>query len=89
MGQMWNQTVCVYGPTTLIATLPARLAGNNPWLALLLLRLAWLSPTTLVMEVSFRQLRDRPFFHAMVWLNPLWIIEGPGSSTPTCSGLSP
>jgi hypothetical protein len=30
------------------------------------------------MELSFRVLRDRPAFHAMVWLNPLWIVEGPG-----------
>jgi hypothetical protein len=87
MGQMWNQTVCVYGPTTLMATLPARLAGNNPWLALLLLRLAWLAPTALVMELSFRQLQDRPFFHAMVWLNPLWIVEGPGQLHTDMLGL--
>jgi hypothetical protein len=87
MGQMWNQTVCVYGPTTLMATVPARLAGGNPWLALLLLRLAWLLPTALVMELSLRQFRDRPFFHAMVWLNPLWIMEGPGQLHTDMLGL--
>jgi hypothetical protein len=78
LGQMWSQTVCVYGPTTLMATLPARLANGNVWLALLLLRAAWLVPTVLVLELSLRQLRDRPAFHTMLWLNPLWIVEGPG-----------
>jgi hypothetical protein len=87
MGQMWNQTVCVYGPTTLMATLPARLAGDNPWVALLLIRIAWLVPTALVMELSFRQLRDRAFFHAMVWLNPLWMMEGPGQLHTDMLGL--
>jgi hypothetical protein len=87
MGQMWNETVCVYGPTTLIATLPARLAGHSPLLALLLLRATWLVPTVFVMEASLRQLRDRPFFHAMVWLNPMWLIEGPGQLHTDMLGL--
>jgi hypothetical protein len=87
MGQMWNSTVCVYGPTTLIATLPASVAGQSPLLALVLLRATWLVPTILVMEVSLRQLRDRPFFHAMVWLNPMWLIEGPGQLHTDMLGL--
>jgi hypothetical protein len=78
VGQRWNDKVCVYGPTALVALLPAGLAGSSPWLALVLFRLAWLPPLVLVMELSFRHLRDRPFFHAMVWLNPLWVLEGPG-----------
>jgi hypothetical protein len=78
VGQRWNDKVCVYGPTTLVALLPAGLAGSSPWLGLLLFRLLWLPPLVLVMELSFRAMRDRPFFHAMVWLNPLWILEGPG-----------
>jgi hypothetical protein len=32
----------------------------------------------LVMELTVRRLRDRPSFHAMLWLNPLWLVEGPG-----------
>lgn len=78
IGQNWNDKVCVYGPTTLLAILPARLAGESPWAAIALFRLLWLPPLLLVMELSFRRLRDRPFFHAMVWLNPLWVLEGPG-----------
>jgi hypothetical protein len=82
VGERWAEKVCVYGPTTLIGALPGALpgagAGANPWLAMLALRLAWLAPLALVMELSFRRLRDRPFFHAFVWLNPLWLVEGPG-----------
>jgi hypothetical protein len=78
VGQRWNDKVCVYGPTSLVALLPAGLAGDSPWLALLLYRLFWLPPLLLVMELSLRHLRDRPFFHAMLWLNPLWVLEGPG-----------
>jgi len=40
--------------------------------------LTWFVPLSLVMELSFRRLRHRPFFHAMVWLNPLFLVEGPG-----------
>ena len=38
----------------------------------------WFIPLALVMELSFRRLANRPFFHAMVWLNPLFLLEGPG-----------
>jgi hypothetical protein len=78
IGAHWNEVVCVYGPTTLLSLLPVSLAGAHPLLALLILRATWLIPLVLVMELSFRQLRDRPFFHAMVWLNPLFLLEGPG-----------
>jgi hypothetical protein len=78
VGQRWNDKVCVYGPTTLLAILPAGLAGSSPWLALILFRVVWLVPLVLVMELSFRLLQDRPYFHAMLWLNPLWVLEGPG-----------
>jgi len=77
VGERWAEKVCVYGPTTLVEVLAA-LAGSNPWLAMAVLRLVWFVPLALVMELSFRRFRDRPFFHAMVWLNPLWLVEGPG-----------
>jgi hypothetical protein len=88
IGEHWNEKVCVYGPTTLAAILPSALAGGNPWLALLLLRLTWLVPLALVMELSFRRMRDRPFFHAMVWLNPLFVVEGPGQLHADLLGLA-
>lgn len=78
IGERWNEKVCVYGPTTLVAILPAAGAGSNPWLALAILRVVWLVPVGLVMHLSFAQLRDRPLFHGMLWLNPLWLVEGPG-----------
>jgi hypothetical protein len=87
MGQMWNQTVCVYGPTTLIATIPAWLGRGHPMVALFALRTIWLLPTVLVMEASLRTLKDRPFFHTMVWLNPLWLMEGPGQLHTDMLGL--
>jgi hypothetical protein len=88
IGEHWNEKVCVYGPTTLVAILPSALAGANPWLALLLLRLTWFVPLALAMELSFRRMRDRPFFHAMVWLNPLFLVEGPGQLHADVLGLA-
>jgi hypothetical protein len=87
VGQRWSAEVCVYGPTTLVAAMPAALSGGNPWLALGILRLAWFAPLALVMELSLRSLRDRPFFHAMVWLNPLYLVEGPGQLHADLLGL--
>ncbi len=78
LGEHWRQTVCVYGPTTLIASLPAGLAGRSPFVALAILRLVWFVPLVATMELSFRRYHDRPFFHTMVWLNPLFVVEGAG-----------
>lgn len=78
VGEHWNNTVCVYGPTTLITLFPVALVGAHPFLALLVLRLTWFIPLVVVMELSFRRLANRPFFHTMVWLNPLFLLEGPG-----------
>ena len=88
LGAHWNATVCVYGPGTLIATLPAAVANGNPWLGLVFLRLLWLAPVVGAMELTFRRLADRPGFHTMVWLNPLWLVEGPGQMHADLLGLS-
>jgi hypothetical protein len=87
MGDRWTEKVCVYGPTTLFGILPTALSGRNPWLALALLRVAWFLPLVLVMELSFRRLRDQPLFHTMVWLNPLWVLQGPGQLHADLLGL--
>jgi hypothetical protein len=87
LGDHWAHTPCVYGPTTLVASLPAALAGGNVWVGIALLRVVWFAPLALVMELSFRRLADQPFFHAMVWLNPLWIVEGPGQLHADLLGL--
>ena len=86
VGARWSQEVCVYGPTNLVFAMPAALTGN-PWIAMVLLRATWLVPLVLVMELSLRRLGDRPFFHAMVWLNPLWLLEGPGQLHADLLGL--
>jgi hypothetical protein len=78
VGARWLQNVCVYGPTTLVSVIPASLLHAHPLLALLALRATWFVPLAVVMELSFRHLQGRPFFHAMVWLNPLFLLEGPG-----------
>jgi hypothetical protein len=88
VGQIWNTKVCVYGPTTLVSAIPATLFGANPWGALALLRLVWLPPIAVVMELSFRRFGDRPFFHSMVWLNPLFMVEGLGQLHADVLGLA-
>jgi hypothetical protein len=88
MGARWSETVSVYGPTTLTTLLPVALAGAHPLLALLLVRIAWLAPLAVVMELSFRQLRDRPLFHAMLWQSPLFLLEGPGQLHPDVLGVA-
>ncbi len=88
VGERWNRVVCVYGPTTLLAIMPAALAGQSAWLALAIYKALWFVPLALVMELSLRRLADRPFFHAFVWLNPLWIVEGPGQLHADLLGLA-
>jgi hypothetical protein len=88
VGKIWDTKVCVYGPTTLVSAMPATLFGASPWLALALLRLAWLPPIAGVMELSFRRLSDRPSFHAMVWCNPLFMVEGLGQLHADVLGLA-
>jgi hypothetical protein len=78
IGSHWNHVVCVSGPATLLALFPVAIVGAHPLLALLVLRLTWFVPLVIVMELSFRRLQNRPSFHAMVWLNPLFLLEGPG-----------
>ncbi|MGH7434414.1 MAG: hypothetical protein ACRENE_01935, partial [Polyangiaceae bacterium] len=58
------------------------------WLGLTVIRLLWLAPVVAAMELTFRHLADRPGFHAMVWLNPLWLVEGPGQMHADLLGLS-
>lgn len=87
MGDRWNDRVCVYGPTTLVSAMPAALAEGNPWIALFALKAAWFLPLALAMHLSFQRMGDRPFFHTMVWLNPLWIVEGPGQLHADFLGL--
>jgi hypothetical protein len=90
IGQHWDATPCVYGPTTLVAVLPACIATGsnaNPWVALAILRLVWLVPLAGVMQLSFARLHDRPLFHTMLWLNPLWLVEGPGQLHPDMVGV--
>jgi hypothetical protein len=88
LGERWRQTVCVYGPLTLLASMPARLAGASPWAGVAVLRLFWLVPTLCVLELSLRRLREVSSFHAMVWLNPLWLVQGPGQLHADLLGLA-
>jgi hypothetical protein len=87
VGERWRSEVCVYGPTTLLSVLPASLGGGSPWSALALLRLCWLLPLAGAMELSFRRL-NRPLFHTMVWLNPLFVVEGLGQLHADVLGLA-
>lgn len=87
VGARWNDAPCVYGPASLVMLLPAGLGGGNPWLALLAVKLVWLVPLVAVMETSFRSAESRPAFHAMVWLNPLFVVEGLGQLHTDLLGL--
>ena len=78
VGARWLGTLCHYGPVSLISAMPSALAHGNTWLALALVRASWLVPLVAVMLLSFRLLPSSRAFHAMVWLNPLWVLEGPG-----------
>ena len=74
----WARTICHYGPLTLVAAMPAAFAHGSPFAAILLVRTCWLIPLVAVMLASFRLLPSMRTFHAMLWLNPLWLLEGPG-----------
>ncbi len=78
VGARWLGTLCHYGPVSLVSAMPSALAHGNPWVALGLVRASWLVPLVAVMLLSFRLLPASRGFHAMVWLNPLWVLEGPG-----------
>ena len=87
IGERWRTSPSPYGPVTLVAAWPSVLGGNNPWLAELFLKLAWLVPLAVVMEISFRVFPDRPTFHGLLWLNPLFLVEGPGQLHPDLVGV--
>ncbi|MGO9766968.1 MAG: hypothetical protein ACLPM8_15115 [Myxococcaceae bacterium] len=87
VGERWRDNPSPYGPLTLLSAWPSVLGGTNPLLVELLLRLAWLLPLLAVMEASFRVFAHRPHFHAMLWLNPLWLVEGMGQLHPDLLGV--
>ena len=79
IGERWRANPCPYGPLALLSAAWPSLAGErNAFLAVFLLRLIFFIPLVAVMEFSFRAFRDRPFFQAMLWLNPLLLVEGAG-----------
>lgn len=78
IGTMWNDMVCVYGPVSLTATTPVALAHGSIWGGIIALHAVWLVPVIIAMELSFRWMPDKISFHTWVWLNPLWVLEGPG-----------
>ncbi len=79
IGERWRANPCPYGPLALLSAAWPSIAGEgNAFLAVFLLRLTWCVPLLAVMELSFRAFADRPFFQAMVWLNPLLLVEGVG-----------
>ena len=86
IGARWQQSASPYGPVTILAAWPSVLGGSNPFLAEAWLKLAWLVPLTLVFELSLRVFPDRPMFHAMLWLNPLLLVEGFGQLHPDLVG---
>jgi hypothetical protein len=46
----------------------------------------WLVPLVVIVEASLRIFRDRPAFHAVLWLNPLFLVEGFGQLHPDLLG---
>ena len=84
----WVETLCHYGPLSLVAAMPSALAHGNPWVAIVLVRVCWLVPLVAVMLVSFRLLPSMRAFHTMLWLNPLWLLEGPGQLHCDLVGLT-
>ncbi|MGD0530476.1 MAG: hypothetical protein ABSE49_35410, partial [Polyangiaceae bacterium] len=88
VGGRWLGTLCHYGPVSLVSAMPSALAHGNPWVALGLVRGCWLVPLVGVMHLSFRLLPSSRSFHTMVWLNPLWLLEGPGQVHCDLVGLT-
>jgi len=86
IGERWSQSPSPYGPVTLLAAWPSVLGGGNPYLAEAWLKLAWLLPLVVVVELSLRAFRERPMFHVVLWLNPLFLVEGPGQLHPDLLG---
>ena len=84
----WVGTLCQYGPLSVVSAMPAALAHGNPWIALVLVRACWLVPLVAVMLLSFRLLPSQRAFHTMLWLNPLWVLEGPGQLHCDLVGLT-
>ena len=79
IGERWRANPCPYGPLALLwAAWPSIAGEKNAFLAVFLLRLTWFLPLLAVMELSLRAFADRPFFQAMLWLNPLLLVEGVG-----------
>jgi len=87
IGERWRNSPSPYGPVSLIAAWPSVLGGSNPWLAELFLKLGWLVPLGVLMEISFRVFSGRPLFHVLLWLNPLFLVEGPGQLHPDLVGV--
>ncbi len=86
IGIRWRESPSPYGPITLLAAWPSVLGGANPYRAEAWLKLAWLVPLVALFEISLRAVPDRPAFHAMIWLNPLFLVEGPGQLHPDLLG---
>jgi hypothetical protein len=84
----WTETLCHYGPLSLVSAMPSALAHGNPWVALAILRACWLGPLVAVMLLSFRLVPSSAAFHTMLWLNPLWLLEGPGQLHCDLVGLT-
>jgi hypothetical protein len=79
IGERWRTNLFAYGPIALLsAAWPSVVGENRPFVAIFLLRATWLVPLVAVMELSFQFYRERPFFHAMLWLNPLVLVQGAG-----------
>jgi hypothetical protein len=79
IGERWRDTPSPYGPVALLFAAGPSIAGEHqPLVGILLLRVLWYLPLIAVMELSSRVFRDRPFFHTMLWLNPLILLEGAG-----------
>ncbi len=87
IGERWRSSPSPYGPLTLLASWPSAYGGGNPWLAEIFLKVAWLLPLVAVIELSVRAFPNRSMFHTMLWLNPLFLVEGLGQLHPDLLGV--